>query len=146
MSAGPASRTSGTSARPPGRRSIAFVIVLACCAAAPTVGDVGSCGGPIEALDAHKYFAARAELECRHCQDCKLETNACKVACDAHATLPTAFPEGCHPLVHDGDVCLNALDALGCGAFGDAVSDTAIVPTECDFCPPPVILEAGVTP
>jgi hypothetical protein len=133
--------------RPPGRLSIGFAIVLGLCAAAPTVGDIGSCNGaPAEPLGAEKFFAARAQLECAHCRDCGLSSQACTIACDPRATLPIAFPEGCHPVVHDGEVCLNALDALSCGAFADVVGPAAVVPTECDFCPPPVLLEAGTTP
>ncbi len=139
-------RASSSTRRPPGRASIGFVIVLALFAAAPTVGDIGSCGAPVEPLDASKFFAARAQIECAHCDACGLSTPACKSACDPHATIPSAFPEGCHPVVHDGEVCLNALDALGCGAFSDVVSAAAIVPTECGFCPPPVVLEGGLAP
>lgn len=135
-----------TAPRAPGRVSVGLVIVLACFAAAPTVGDVGSCGAPAEALGAAKFFAARAALECRRCRECGLSTRPCAIACDPNATLPLAFPQGCRPAVHDGEVCLNALDALGCGAFGDVVGEAALVPTECDFCPPPEILEAGSTP
>jgi hypothetical protein len=50
--------------------------------------------------------------------------------------LPADFPEGCAPLVHDGEVCLRALHFASCDAYRGYVDDAApTVPTECDFCP-----------
>jgi hypothetical protein len=118
----------------PGRPSTGFVIVLAILVAAPTVGDIGSCGSPAEPLDATKFFTARLDLTCRRCDDCGVIAPNCKNSCDRNRIVPHAFPSGCSPVVHDGDVCLDALDALSCTAFDDFV-ERGIVPTECDFCP-----------
>ena len=130
-------RPATTSTSRPSRASIAFVMVLALFAAAPTVGDVGSCNAAVEALDAKAFFTRRLAAECARCDDCGLNTRACIRACDARTEVPTSFPAGCHPVVHDGEVCLHAIDALSCGAASDLVSDAPIVPTECDFCPAP---------
>lgn len=119
----------------PGRPSIGFLIVLAICAAAPTVGDVGGCGASAETLDAQKFFAQRLDLECQRCSECGLSTPTCKNACNPKAPRPLSFPEGCHPVVHDGEVCLRALEALSCSGFADVVDPDPIVPSECDFCP-----------
>ena len=120
----------------PGRLSIGFTIVLAVFVAAPTVGDVGSCGAPADPLDANAFFRQRLEDECSMCRTCGYATRACKRACTRGAVVPTSFPAGCHPVVHDGEVCLRAIEALNCNGFGDMVSDLdPIVPTECDFCP-----------
>jgi len=121
--------------KPVGRISVGFAIVLALFAAAPTVGDVGSCGQKAEPLDATKFFAERLDDTCARCQECDLATRACVRACDKKLGRPTSFPAGCHPIVHDGEVCLRAIEALSCASFGDLVSDDPIVPTECDFCP-----------
>jgi len=117
------------------RRRVLFAIVVSTFVAAPTVGDIGSCGAPVQPLDATRFFDQRLRLTCAHCQSCGLGTAACTIACDPATPRPTDFPTGCHPVVHDGDVCLNALDALSCSAFADFVSSSPIVPTECDFCP-----------
>ena len=47
------------------------------------------------------------------------------------------FPEGCDPIVHDGEVCLNALEAAGCGDYEAYVKDgeDRQAPNECRFCP-----------
>ena len=119
----------------PGRLSIGFVIVLALFAAAPTVGDVGACGTAVEPLDAGAFFKQRLDDECRRCDECGYASRTCKRACDKTVPIPTTFPPGCHPVVHDGEVCLRAIEALGCDAFGELVSNVPIVPTECDFCP-----------
>ena len=119
------------------RRSIVLVAIVAALCAAPTVGDVGSCGQKAAPLGAPEFFGARLQLECDRCRRCGYSSRACVRACDALArhAIPPSFPEGCSPVVHDGEVCLRALDALSCSAFGDVVSDAPIVPTECDFCP-----------
>jgi hypothetical protein len=44
--------------------------------------------------------------------------------------------------VHDGEVCLRAIESLSCNGFGDVVDPQPIVPTECDFCPERAV-EAG---
>jgi len=121
------------------RRSILFVSVIALLCAAPTVGDIGSCDERADPLGAPEFFGARVDLECGRCNDCGLSTRECTNVClqAKNKTFPHGFPEGCHPVIHDGEVCLHALDALSCSGFADVVSDAPIVPTECDFCPPP---------
>lgn len=126
----------------PNRPSVGFVIVLAVFAAAPTVGDVGGCNDRAVPLDANKFFGARLQIECARCDECGLTTASCRRACDRKTIVPSTFPAGCAPVEHDGQVCLNALEALSCDAFGDVVAPAPIVPTECDFCPSPPA-EAG---
>jgi hypothetical protein len=124
--------------RPPGRASIGFVVILATLVAAPTVGDIGSCGTPAEPLGAPEFFSARLSLECDRCNTCGFTASPiCKQVCAdlQKKRFPSTFPDGCHPVTHDGDVCLNAIEALSCNDFGDLVTDPPIVPTECDFCP-----------
>ena len=102
--------------------------------AAPTVGDIGSCGQELEDLNATKFFTLKEGIDCARCNECTIGSAACGRACDA--TFDTAFPEGCYPLVHDGEVCLNALEAAGCDEYSAFMSDSApTVPTECNFCP-----------
>jgi hypothetical protein len=120
----------------PGRPSIGFVIVLAILAAAPTVGDVGGCGTKAEPLDATKFFTQRLDLACSRCDECGILAPGCKNACSRNRIVPHTFPEGCNPVVHDGEVCINAVEALSCSAFDDFI-ERGIVPTECDFCPQP---------
>jgi hypothetical protein len=104
--------------------------------AAPTVGDIGSCGGQPNELDPVAFFQQKASLDCARCGECDLHTQACARACDPKQA-PTAFPVGCYPLVHDGEVCLHALEATGCSQYRSFVSDRgSTVPTECNFCPP----------
>jgi hypothetical protein len=105
-------------------------------AAAPTAGDIGSCGQAPDDLDATKFFLSLQAIDCSKCGECELSTAACQRACAADP-VPTAFPEGCYPLVHDGEVCLNALWATGCDDYATYVADDApTTPTECNFCPP----------
>jgi hypothetical protein len=102
----------------------------------PTVGDVGSCGQTVEDLDPVTFFEIKAGIDCLRCNECGLATEACDVAC--HGALPTAFPPRCKPLVHDGEVCLNALQFASCGTYASYVSDAApTAPSECQFCPLP---------
>ena len=112
-----------------------FVIALGVASLAPTVGDIGSCSAPSAPLDASRFFEARASAVCDRCGACSLHTQACKLACDVHATLPSAFPRGCAPAVHDGEVCIRAIGALSCTGAYDLVGEPPIAPTECDFCP-----------
>jgi hypothetical protein len=110
-------------------------IALALLSAAPSVGNLGSCGQQAELLDAEKFFRAKASIDCNRCTECGIITSACEDAC-AQRLDADAFPEGCYPLVHDGEVCLDALDAAGCGTFEAFVAEEgATFPTECDFCP-----------
>lgn len=112
-------------------RLLALVVFFT---AAPTAGDIGSCNqDPID-LDPVKFFRAKASIDCARCDECGYQTKACAAAC---STPPArAFPKGCYPLVHDGEVCLDALLAASCGAYGVYIDDDApVVPTECNFCP-----------
>lgn len=124
------------------RTNVGFAMVLALFALAPTVGDIGGCGGTDEVLDARKFFQARLDLECERCGECELTTPACRRACNKSTIVPGTFPAGCRPVVHDGEVCLRAIEALSCGGFADVVDPAPIVPTECDFCPERAV-EAG---
>jgi hypothetical protein len=117
------------------RTSLAFVMCLSVLVAAPTVGDIGSCGAPVAPLDATKFFDARLRDTCQRCRDCGLSTLACNIACDPGTPRPDAFPTGCTPDTHDGEVCLDSILALSCHDVGRLVSDTPVAPTECDFCP-----------
>jgi hypothetical protein len=106
--------------------------------AAPTVGDIGSCGQEVAELDAPKFFAEKRVVDCQRCVDCDLQTAYCTAACDRAGQLDPneAFPLDCYPLVHDGEVCLNALRSASCSAYASYVDDVApTVPTECNFCP-----------
>lgn len=104
--------------------------------AAPVVGDIGSCGQAPEDLDAFKFFVVKDRIDCERCQECGLLTSACARAC-AGASRDQQFPAGCYPLAHDGEACLNALDAASCGETESYMADEgATTPTECNFCPP----------
>ncbi len=110
--------------------------------AAPTAGDIGGCSQTASDLDATKFFAAKQEVDCRRCNACDLGTQACIAACGA--LIPQTFPEGCYPVVHDGEVCLDALEAASCNDYRGFVADEgSVVPTECDFCPLGAIADAG---
>jgi hypothetical protein len=59
----------------------------------------------------------------------------CMQACDSAATPDAIVPSTCHPLLHDGEVCIRALDAASCSDYAGYVSDVApTAPTECEFC------------
>jgi hypothetical protein len=121
------------------RRSLSirllFLAGLALLCAAPTPGDVGGCGQQPQPLDAGLFFLEKARIDCAQCGDCGYRSEHCSRACSGE--LPqTAFPEGCEPLVHDGEVCLRALEAAGCGEYEDYVKDAGrLAPSECLFCP-----------
>lgn len=121
---------------PPGRGEIARAALLALFfLAAPTAGDIGGCGQEAQDLDARKFFAAKQQLDCTRCLECGLATKTCDRACDP-GLARTSFDAGCFPLVHDGEVCLNALEAAGCDEYESYVADQgASAPTECNFCP-----------
>lgn len=120
----------------PSLRPVLAAAVLALLCAAPTPGDIGGCGQRAELLDPPIFFASRDRTDCVRCDECGLDTQRCKDACDPKIPSQTAFPEGCFPLVHDGEVCLRALRHAACDEYEAYVSDTApTVPTECDFCP-----------
>jgi len=122
---------------PPRRRAVAKVAVLAVLfVAAPTAGDLGSCGQDVVELDPIKFFSEKQAIDCHQCLDCGFVTTFCEASC-GNVLLETSFPEDCFPLVHDGEVCLNALRAAGCDEYAAYVDDVApTVPTECNFCPP----------
>jgi len=109
-------------------------IALAFCAA-PVPGDVGGCGQAPQELDPPTFFWSKQSIECEHCQSCELDSAACTRAC-GNVLVQSDFPEGCTPLVHDGEVCLRALDGAGCSDFRAYMSDREpSIPTECNFCP-----------
>jgi hypothetical protein len=117
------------------RRRGILAVVLLVLVAAPTAGDIGSCGQEIEDLDAGRFFLAKADVDCEKCETCGLTTQACARACGP--PVEAAFPDGCYPLVHDGEVCLDALDAASCSDYTLFMADSGgSVPTECNFCPP----------
>jgi hypothetical protein len=104
--------------------------------AGPTAGDIGSCGQEVAELDPVKFFSEKQAIDCRQCQECEWSTLACEQACGT-VLIESSFPADCFPLVHDGEVCLNALRAADCDEYAAYVDDLApTVPTECNFCPP----------
>ncbi len=114
-----------------------FVLVLLFCTA-PTPGDVGGCGQKPAELDPETFFASKANIDCQRCQECGLTRASCSNACNFPDSYPSAFPENCVPLVHDGEVCLRALLHANCGDYDSYMSDSSpSVPTECNFCPEP---------
>ncbi len=116
------------------RFSLATMVVLFC--AAPTPGDIGGCGQRVQPLGAEPFFEAKKDIDCEKCKDCKYSTEFCDDACDKDSEVPTDFPEGCEPIVHDGEVCLNALEATGCSEYESYVRDEKReAPNECRFCP-----------
>jgi hypothetical protein len=116
-------------------RAALLPIALVLLSAAPSVGNLGSCGQQAELLDAEKFYRAKAAVDCNRCSECGLATSACVNGCEQRLEAD-AFPEGCYPLVHDGEVCLDALDAVSCGTFEAFVAEEgATFPTECNFCP-----------
>jgi hypothetical protein len=118
------------------RGSLILVAALALVfGAAPTVGDVGSCGSVASDLDPGQFAGDRKKVDCQRCSACGLTTMTCQNACDPNAPSPTGWPSTCHPLVHDGEVCVRALLASSCRDYAAFVDDVApTVPTECDFC------------
>ena len=68
--------------------------------AAPTAGDLGSCGQRVAELDPVAFFETKASLDCRKCIRCGYFTKACERACEE--PVPESFDDGCYPLVHDG--------------------------------------------
>jgi hypothetical protein len=108
--------------------------LLVLCLAAPTAGDIGSCGQKIAELDPEAFFADKSVIDCQKCIKCKLAGATCNKACSNKGVK--TFDENCFPLVHDGEVCLNALRAASCSEYQSYVDDVApTVPTECNFCP-----------
>jgi hypothetical protein len=99
-----------------------------------TVGDIGSCGQEPDPLDPRTFFSIKAGVDCQRCGECGLSGRRCGRACNQ---LPeTAFPPGCQPFVHDGEVCLRALIHASCNDYEAYVADVApTAPSECQFCP-----------
>lgn len=115
------------------RRLVLCGLCILC--AAPTPGDVGGCGEPPRLLDGSRFFERKQELDCSACRACALGTEACASAC-LDEPPQAEFPEGCFPLVFDGEVCLRALNYSTCEEYAAYMSDTEPrIPTECDFCP-----------
>lgn len=103
--------------------------------AAPTAGDIGSCSQRADDLDPAKFFVAKQNLDCARCLACTIDSQLCKLACGP--TLPQTFPKNCYPVVHDGEVCLDALRAASCADYHAFTADQgSTIPTECVFCPP----------
>ena len=102
---------------------------------APTPGDVGGCGQARQELDEDAFFETKQGIDCERCGECRLETQRCVLACTT-ALVETEFPEGCVPLVHDGEVCLRRLLDASCDEYSGYMDDDAAkAPTECNFCP-----------
>ncbi|MEO7037065.1 MAG: hypothetical protein ABI548_24140 [Polyangiaceae bacterium] len=115
---------------------LAVLVFLFC--TAPTPGDVGGCGQKPAELDPGVFFGSKEAIDCRRCDECKINSGACTNACNFPDTYPKAFPERCLALVHDGEVCLRALQYASCGDYASYMSDASpSVPTECNFCPEP---------
>lgn len=87
-------------------------------------------------LDPNKFSASKQAIDCQRCTDCDIRTDACTAACGEKPVV-VSFPTNCVPLVHDGEVCLDALLAASCSDYRSYVANVgATTPTECDFCPP----------
>jgi hypothetical protein len=115
-------------------KAVVGFVALAFCAA-PVPGDVGGCGQEAQELDAATFFWSQQGTECEHCNDCGLTTDACTRSC-GNVLVQTAFPKDCVPLVHDGEVCLRALQNGSCSDYREYMSDSSpTIPTECNFCP-----------
>lgn len=109
-------------------------VALAFCAA-PVPGDVGGCGQAAVELDARVFFSSLQDSQCQQCRDCNVLTRACERAC-ADSLVQSEFPKDCVPLVHDGEVCLRAIQQSSCGDVREYMSDESpSIPTECNFCP-----------
>jgi hypothetical protein len=105
---------------------------------APTPGDIGGCGQEAQLLDAPAFFSNKRAIDCDKCRSCAFVYDTCKEACDTSPPLPQAFPLGCFPLVHDGEVCLRALHNASCKDYGSYMTDdpnSRSTPSECNFCP-----------
>ena len=128
--------------RPVSRGTLArLAVAILFFTAAPTAGAIGSCGQAPDDLDPVKFFNAKQNVDCSRCIACGLTTNACVLACEPYLDQ-SDFPAHCYPLVHDGEVCLNALQASSCDDYRQFMNDlTPTIPTECNFCPP--CLDAG---
>jgi hypothetical protein len=123
-----------------------LVMLLGLLAMAPTPGDIGGCGQAPDDLDAQIFYTSVESTDCRACVSCGFSTRTCDLACGTQVSEARNFPEGCAPVVHDGEVCLRRLQHDSCEAYRDYVADDAggaavpLVsrprPGECQFCPP----------
>lgn len=124
------------------RSDLLAAALLASLLAAPTVGDVGTCGKAATDLDPGAFASARKTIDCRRCTQCRIATRTCANACDPAAPSNAGLSPTCRPLRHDGDVCVRALQAASCDDYATFVDDVApATPTECDFCR--LVPEAG---
>jgi hypothetical protein len=115
-------------------RRLLLVLVALLFLAAPTPGDIGCASRSAEDLDPNKFFLAKQQDDCAACNACGFVTQACMRAC--RSPMGGSFPDQCYPVIHDGDVCLDALEAASCAQYASYVADEgATIPTECDFCP-----------
>ncbi len=130
------SRDAGHVRTPPRRVELAFAATLALVfGAAPTVGDVGGCGTTATPLDSARFARARKSVDCTRCTKCGLSNARCRQACAPDVVAYVTFPSTCQPLLHDGEVCIRALEAASCRDFAPFVDDVApTTPTECGFC------------
>jgi hypothetical protein len=130
--------------RPSRADVLRLVVALVFFTAAPTAGDIGGCGQAENELDPARFFRAKQDVDCQRCSECALTSNACGKACSPGLVI-SAFAPGCVPLEHDGEVCVDALGAAGCGDYGHYMADEgSTIPTECNFCPPDLNADAGV--
>jgi hypothetical protein len=125
------------------RELVAAALVAVVFVAAPTPGDVGGCGKTATALDPAAFARGRKTVDCQRCTDCGLHTQRCVRACDPSAPSDVQIPGTCHPILHDGEVCLDALLAASCSDYAAYVDDVdPATPSECTFCR---LLEDGGT-
>lgn len=128
-------RREPSGAAPRSESLIRIMVIVLVFVAAPTAGDIGSTCQPADDLDPLKFFSTKESVDCEQCIACGISTATCARACDTTLEL-TEFATGCYPLVHDGEVCLNALRAADCDDYESYVADVSpTVPTECNFCP-----------
>jgi len=113
---------------------IRLAIALLFFTAAPTAGDIGSSCQPENDLDPVKFWSVKQALDCRRCDECQLGSMACSRAC-GDTLIFDRFPEGCGPVDHDGEACIDALAVASCAEYADYMADSgSTIPTECAFC------------
>ena len=127
------------------RGAVAAAMALGALSMAPTPGDIGGCGQPAEELrNVGLFYRAMDAIDCSACERCGFSSKTCARACEGEPGLEPTFPEGCVPLVHDGEVCLRRLQADDCEAYRPYVADdggeavpllSRPRPSECQFCP-----------
>lgn len=113
---------------------LALGAVLGAFCLAPTPGDIGGCGAPADLLGARQFFLKKRDIDCGACSTCGIANHTCSSVCSR--PVPSEFPRGCFPLVHDGAVCLRALSHSSCEEYRTYLDDLSPrTPSECDFCP-----------